>query len=56
MARVLVVHNPFGGFEKGHRITDPAAIEEILAGEHAYHVVPSDHDIKAEENSDSKEA
>jgi hypothetical protein len=43
MARVLVVKNPFGGRDKGDRITDPAEIAEILAGEHAHHVLQSDH-------------
>ena len=43
MARVLVVTNPFGGRSHGERITDPAEIEETLSGEHANHVVQSDH-------------
>jgi len=43
MARVLVVKNPFGGRDKGDRITDPVEIAEILAGEHAHHVLQSDH-------------
>ena len=43
---LLVVTNPFGGREKGDRITDPAEIERILAGEHAHHVVRSDHEIE----------
>jgi hypothetical protein len=49
MARVLVVNNPFGGHDKGARITDPDEIEKVLAGEHAHHVVQSDHDIPASE-------
>ena len=44
---VLVVINPFGGFENGHRITDPNEIEAVLAGEHAHDVVQSDHKIEA---------
>lgn len=43
MARVLVVTNPFGGRSQGERITDAKEIEEILSGEHASHVVRSDH-------------
>ncbi|WP_020472364.1 hypothetical protein [Zavarzinella formosa] len=43
MTRVLVVTNPFAGHDRGARITDPDEIEAILAGEHAHHVVPSDH-------------
>jgi hypothetical protein len=39
----LVVTNQFGGYEKGERITDPAAIGKILAGEHAHDVVQSHH-------------
>ena len=42
--RVLVVINEFGGHSKGHRITDEDEIEKILDGEHAHHVVASDHD------------
>jgi hypothetical protein len=42
--RVLVVTNPFGGRERGDRITDAAEIEKVLSGEHAHHVVQSDHD------------
>ena len=41
--RVLVVINEFGGHAKGHRITDEDEIEAILDGEHAHHVVASDH-------------
>jgi diacylglycerol kinase family enzyme len=40
---VLVVTNPFGGRETGERITDPAEIAAIKYGEHAHHVVTSDH-------------
>lgn len=43
MARVLVVINPFGGHDRGHRITDDAEIEKILASEQAHHVVQTDH-------------
>ena len=37
--RVLTVTNPFGGHALGDRITDPAEVKEILAGEHSQHVV-----------------
>jgi hypothetical protein len=47
--KVLVVINPFGGHEKGARITDPEQITKILDGEHAHHVVQSDHDLPASE-------
>jgi hypothetical protein len=47
--RVLVVINPFGGHDKGARITDPAEVARILEGEHAHHVVQSDHDIEPSE-------
>lgn len=43
MARVLVVNNPFGGRNKGDRITDPKEIEKVLAGEQAHNVVQSNH-------------
>lgn len=43
--RVLIVTNPFGGHDTGHRITDPSRIEKTLAGEHAHHVVQADHEI-----------
>jgi hypothetical protein len=36
--KALVVKNPFGGHERGTVITDPEAVAEILAGEHAPHV------------------
>ena len=49
--QVLVVTNPFGGHEKGDRIKDPKQIEEILAGEHAHHVVRADHDEPATDDS-----
>lgn len=41
--RVLVVTNPFGDHKRGSRISDPDQIAEILAGEHAHHVVQADH-------------
>ena len=41
--KVLVVHNPFGGHEIGHAISDPAEIERVLAGEQAHHVVAAEH-------------
>lgn len=43
MALVLVVTNPFGGRAAGERITDPAEIDTILAGEHRHQVVRADH-------------
>lgn len=36
-AFVLVVVHPFGDYQRGDRITDPAKIEEVLAGENAGH-------------------
>jgi len=50
MQKVLVVVNPFAGYEKGERITDEGKIEEILEGEHAHDVVQSWHDLAAEAN------
>ena len=41
--KVLVVTNPFGGREAGDRITDAKEIESTLEGEHAHHVVQSEH-------------
>ncbi|MFO0906779.1 MAG: hypothetical protein U0835_00165 [Isosphaeraceae bacterium] len=43
--RILIVTNPFGGHETGHRITDAEEIEAVLAGEHARDVVAADHDL-----------
>ncbi len=43
MTRVLVVTNPFGGRNRGDRITDPKEIAQVLTGEHAHHVVQADH-------------
>jgi hypothetical protein len=43
MARVLVVSNPFGDFQRGDRITDADQIAAILAAPHASHVIASDH-------------
>ena len=43
MAKVLVVINPFQGYAKGDRIASPSQITEILAGEHAHHVVQAEH-------------
>lgn len=40
--KALVVKDPFGGYERGNTITDPRRIEEILAGEHARHVSPTE--------------
>ena len=39
MAIVLTVSNPFGGYRRGERITDPKAVEKVLASEHAADVV-----------------
>lgn len=36
-AFVLVVVQPFGDYQRGDRITDPAKIAEVLAGENASH-------------------
>jgi len=35
----LVVTRPFAGFARGDIVTDDARITEILASEHAHHVV-----------------
>lgn len=40
--KALVVKSPFCGYERGTKITDPQRIEEILAGEHAQHVSPTE--------------
>ena len=40
---LLVVIHPFGEYRRGDRITDAAAIAEILAGPNRAHVVKSDH-------------
>lgn len=42
--KALVVKNPFGGYERGSKITDPQRIEEILAGEQAQNVTPTELD------------
>lgn len=42
--KVLVVTNPFGGHSTGEVISDPAAMTDILAGEHAGHVVAAEYD------------
>ena len=39
----LIVTNPFGGHDIGHRITDPGEIEAVLSGENARDVVQSQH-------------
>lgn len=36
---VLVVIHPFGDFQRGDRITEPALIASIMAGENAHHCV-----------------
>ncbi|WP_169449802.1 hypothetical protein [Paludibacterium yongneupense] len=35
---ILVVIHPFADFQRGHQITDPGEIAEVLAGECAHHV------------------
>jgi hypothetical protein len=49
----LVVTNPFGGREKGSKITDPSEIAAVLAGENAQNVVQVQH---AGEPTKKKEA
>ena len=49
--RVLTVTNPFGGHALGDRITDPAEVKAILAGEHSQHVVAAE---QADEPAKSK--
>jgi len=39
MSMNLVVTRPFAGFARGDIITDDARIADILASEHAHHVV-----------------
>lgn len=39
MNTVLVVTEPFGGYERGAIIDDPETIDEVLASEHSAHVV-----------------
>ncbi|MBB3213432.1 hypothetical protein FHW67_002724 [Herbaspirillum sp. Sphag1AN] len=34
----LVVAHPFGDYERGSAITDPAEIEAVMSGENAHHV------------------
>lgn len=41
--KTLIVTNPFGGRQTGRRITDPAEIDAVLAGENAAHVVAAEH-------------
>lgn len=36
-AFILVVVHPFADYQRGDRITDPAKIAEVLAGENASH-------------------
>ena len=40
--KTLVVTNPFAGKESGDRITDPAEVLAVLAGENANSVVAVD--------------
>lgn len=35
----LLVRSPFGGYAEGDRITDPAEIKAVLAGENSLHVL-----------------
>jgi hypothetical protein len=35
----LVVTEPFGPYDRGAIITDPKTVEDVLASEHAAHVV-----------------
>jgi hypothetical protein len=37
--KTLTVIHAFGDYRRGDRITDPARIAEVLAGENACHVV-----------------
>lgn len=36
--KALTVIHPFGAYARGDRITDPAAIAAVLAGDNAHHV------------------
>jgi hypothetical protein len=38
---VLTVIHPFDDYARGHRISDPDTIKEVLAGENAHHCVKS---------------
>jgi hypothetical protein len=42
--RALVVKSPFGDYQKGSRITDQKAIDDILAGPQKVHVITSEHE------------
>ena len=55
--RVLVVKGAFGGHSRGSKITDPAEIAEVLAGENAHHIIQSDHpeEIQPEDESSEQE-
>lgn len=44
----LVVTNPFGGHEVGDEITDEKLVNDILANEHAHHVVQVAHNPVAD--------
>ncbi len=35
----LVVHEPFGSYKKGDRITDAATVQRVLESGNAYHVI-----------------
>jgi hypothetical protein len=36
---ILTVREPFGGYNKGDEISDPAKVKEILSGENEHHVI-----------------
>ena len=38
--KALVVRTPFADYAKGQQITEPKAIEEVMAGHNAHHVLP----------------
>lgn len=40
MAQYLIVTNPFGDYQRGDQISDPATIAEIRASHNAANVVP----------------
>jgi hypothetical protein len=52
--KVLVVTNPFGGRAVGERITDSGEIASVLVGEHAHHVVQTEHDDETPNQKPSK--
>ena len=42
MAIKLIVREPFGQYAKGDAITDPDAVEFILASDNASHIIKSE--------------